>query len=127
MPKSVTPSMPLKTAVPSERRISAPAPVAITSGTTPRMKAKRGHEDRPQPQPRGLHRGLVAGPALLVQVPGELDDQDRVLAGQPHQHHQADLHEDVDRRRGVASTPATEQSRHSGTTRITASGSDQLS
>ncbi len=40
MPKSVTPNMPLKTAVPSERRISAPAPVAITSGTTPRMKAK---------------------------------------------------------------------------------------
>ena len=36
----MTPSMPLKTAVPSERRISAPAPVATTSGTTPRMKAK---------------------------------------------------------------------------------------
>src|SRR5438067_1115858 len=32
--------MPLKTAVPSERRISAPAPCAITNGTTPRMKAK---------------------------------------------------------------------------------------
>ena len=40
MPKSVTPIMPLKTAVPSDCRISAPAPVAITSGTTPRMKAK---------------------------------------------------------------------------------------
>ena len=38
IPKNVTPSMPLKTATPSERRISAPAPVAITRGTTPRMK-----------------------------------------------------------------------------------------
>ena len=40
MPKAVTPIMPLKTAVPSERRISAPAPSASTSGTTPRMNAK---------------------------------------------------------------------------------------
>ena len=55
-----------------------------------------GHEDRPQPQPRGLHRGLVAGPARRVQVPGKLDDEDRILAGQPDQDHQADLHEDVD-------------------------------
>jgi len=39
MPKSVTPSMPANTAVPSVRRISAPAPSEITSGTTPRMKA----------------------------------------------------------------------------------------
>jgi hypothetical protein len=31
--------MPLNTAVPSDRRISAPAPVAMTSGTTPRRKA----------------------------------------------------------------------------------------
>src|SRR4051812_26254567 len=39
MPKTVTPSMPLKTAVPSATRISAPAPAARTRGTTPRMKA----------------------------------------------------------------------------------------
>ena len=39
MPKSVTPSMPLNTAIPSDRRISAPAPAATTSGNTPRMKA----------------------------------------------------------------------------------------
>ena len=36
----VTPSMPLKTAMPSVLRISAPAPLARTRGTTPRMKAK---------------------------------------------------------------------------------------
>ena len=39
------------------------------------------------------------GRPALVQVPGKLDDQDRILAGQPHQHHQADLHEDVRPRR----------------------------
>ncbi len=40
MPKRVTPSMPLKTAMPRDRRISAPAPEAMSKGTTPRMKAK---------------------------------------------------------------------------------------
>ena len=39
MPNDVTPSMPLKTAVPRVRRISAPAPLARRSGTTPRMNA----------------------------------------------------------------------------------------
>ena len=39
MPNSVTPNMPLKTAVPSERRIAA-VPVATSIGTTPRMNAK---------------------------------------------------------------------------------------
>ena len=39
MPNSVTPSMPLNTAIPSDRRISAPAPAATTSGITPMMKA----------------------------------------------------------------------------------------
>jgi len=38
-PKKVTPSMPKNTAVPSDWRISAPAPKLTTSGTTPRMKA----------------------------------------------------------------------------------------
>src|SRR5436309_168230 len=40
MPNSVTPNMPAKTAVPSVRRISAPAPSDTISGTTPRMNAK---------------------------------------------------------------------------------------
>ena len=59
-PNSVTPSMPLNTAVPSVCRISAPAPRAIISGTTPRMNAHAGHHDRPQPQPAGFERGLAA-------------------------------------------------------------------
>ena len=36
----MTPSIPENTAVPSDWRISAPAPVAIANGTTPKMKAK---------------------------------------------------------------------------------------
>jgi len=39
-PNKVTPIMPLKTAVPSAWRISAPAPEAITNGKTPNMNAK---------------------------------------------------------------------------------------
>ena len=38
-PNAVTPSIPANTAVPSARRISAPAPSASTSGTTPIMNA----------------------------------------------------------------------------------------
>ena len=39
MPNSVTPIMPLNTAVPRACRISAPAPSAITRGNTPRINA----------------------------------------------------------------------------------------
>ena len=39
MPNRVTPSMPLNTAIPSDRRISAPAPAATASGITPMMNA----------------------------------------------------------------------------------------
>ena len=40
MASSVAASMPPNTAVPSDRRDAAPAPVATNNGTTPRMKAK---------------------------------------------------------------------------------------
>ena len=38
--KGIASDTPLNTAVPSDRRISAPAPVAMTRGTTPSMKAR---------------------------------------------------------------------------------------
>src|SRR5262249_14536489 len=38
-PNRVTPIIPAKTAVPSDCRISAPAPTAIVSGSTPKMNA----------------------------------------------------------------------------------------
>ena len=98
MPNSVTPSMPLNTAVPSDRRISAPAPAATTSGTTPRMNANEviriGRSRSRDASSVASNRGRPSWCSLL----GELDDQDRVLARQADQHDQADLHEDVDRR-----------------------------
>jgi hypothetical protein len=58
---------------------------------------ERGHQDRPQPHPRRLERRAhrVVRRLLHLQLPRELDDQDRVLAREPHQHEQRDLREDV--------------------------------
>lgn len=39
MPITVAATMPLNTVVPIDRRLAAPAPVEISSGTVPRMKA----------------------------------------------------------------------------------------
>ena len=79
---------------------------------------------------RSWHASSVASrrstPAVALEL-GELDDQDRVLARQADQHDEADLREDVDVRARPWHTPASEPSTHIGTTRITASGSDQLS
>ena len=127
MPNSVTPNMPLNTAVPSVRRISAPAPVGDHQRHDAEDEGERGHQDRPQPQPARLQRGLAPRQARLALLLGELDDQDGVLAGQADQHHEADLREDVDVAVGDQPTPTSELSRHIGTTRMTASGSDQLS
>ena len=49
------------------------------------------------------------------------------MHARPDQHHEADLREDVDVHAPRQITPTTEHSRHIGTTRMTASGSDQLS
>ena len=96
MPNRVTPTMPLKTAVPSVRRISAPAPCETISGTTPRMKE---HEVITIGRSRSLHaakRRIAPRQAVMALHLGELDDEDRILAGQADQHHEADLREDVD-------------------------------
>ncbi len=96
MPNNVTPIMPANTAMPSVRRISCPAPSAITSGNTPRMNANEVIRI-------GRSRTRAASTAASNQrhpfrlpVTGELDDEDGVLGGQSDQHDEADLHEDVD-------------------------------
>ena len=94
-PKPVTPTIPKNTAVPSAWRSSAPAPVASSSGTLPRMKAKlvirigrsRSCAARTAASIGGHARGLV--------LTGELDDQDRVLRGERDQHDQADLRQHI--------------------------------
>ena len=48
MPKKVTPSMPLKTAIPSVRRISAPAPKATSSQSYP-LSTQGSWRSQPQP------------------------------------------------------------------------------
>ena len=55
-----------------------------------------GHYDRPQPQLAGGQRRLAAGKAFFSLPLGELHDQDRILARQAQQDHEADLREDVD-------------------------------
>ena len=126
MPKSVTPSIPLKTAMPSVRRISAPAPSATTSGSTPRMKASdvirigrsRSRLASTVASARGLPSRINCRAnstmriAFLHASPTSTTKPIRVkiVMSMPAQR-----------------TPMSAESRHMGTTRITASGSDQLS
>ena len=95
MPNSVTPSIPLNTAVPSVRRISA-GPFGKHQRHDAENKRQRGHHDRPQPQPAGPQRRLARGHARVALLPGKLNDQNRILARQANQYHEADLSEDVD-------------------------------
>ena len=96
MPNSVTPSIPLNTAIPSDRRISAPAPLATHQRNDAENERERSHQDRPQAKPRGFLRRVEHRFPLAVQLLGELDDQNRILASQADQHDQSDLHEDID-------------------------------
>src|SRR5438552_2359491 len=73
MPNTVTPSMPLNTAVPSALRISAPAPVPTRSGTTPRMNAKRVIRTGPS---RCLAPCLAASPRATPAPPSCLAGRD---------------------------------------------------
>ena len=59
------------------------------------MKAKAVIRIGPEAQPGRFERGRDRILALVTQHLGELDDQDGVLRGQPDQHDQADLREDV--------------------------------
>ena len=120
--------MPLNTAMPIERRAAAPAPVARTSGSTPRMKANEVMRIGPEPQPRRLDRRLDDRLALGPLLAGVFDDQDRVLAAERDEQDEADLGVEVVG--GAACddrAPATVPSSASGTARITASGRIQLS
>ena len=58
-------------------------------------EGERRHQDRAQAHARRMDRRLLQRLAALVEDLGELDDQDRVLARQADQHHQADLAEHV--------------------------------
>ena len=126
MPNSVTPNMPLNTAVPSVRRISAPAPTATTSGTTPRMKAN-------DVIMIGRSRSCTASSvARRGSAPSSRRDfanstiRIAFLQARPTSTMKPICVKMLMSWRATQ-TPAMEQSRHIGTTRMTASGSDQLS
>ena len=75
-------------------RAAAPAPVAIASGTTPRMNASDVITiGRKRSRPRSIAASARRRPRAAVDA--ELDDQDRVLRGQPDQRQQPDLEVDV--------------------------------
>src|SRR5260370_34281430 len=44
-------------------------------------EGERGHQDRPQPQPRGFRGGGTARTAPVLELLSELDDQARILRG----------------------------------------------
>ena len=118
--------MPLATAMPSERRALAPAPLASTSGITPRMKVNEvimmGRKRTLEPY-HGVEDALPAGAAFAR----HLDDQNRVLRRQSDQQDQADLHINIVGKTNDVSSATTVPSNASGTARITATGVIQLS
>ena len=138
IPNAVTPSMPLKTAVPRVRRISAPAPWAINRGSEPRMNAaevitigrKRSLQAakvascRGAPSSRWCLANSTIRIAFLLARPTSTTKPICVKmlmsAGPP-------LAIDLGMSMGSAETPTIAHNRHMGTTRITAKGSDQLS
>ena len=65
--------------------------------------------------------------AAFVEQLRELDDQDRVLAGEAHQHHEPDLAEDVVHEAAQRGAPTSAPKTASGTTSITVNGRLQLS
>jgi hypothetical protein len=71
--------MPPITPVPIARWLAEPAPVAITSGSTPQMKASEVIRIGRKRRCAGFERRLDQRLALRAQVLGELDDQDGVL------------------------------------------------
>jgi hypothetical protein len=88
--------MPAKTAVPSDAAHLGAGALGDHQRHHAEDESERGHQDRPQTQAARLDGRLVARLSLAVQLLGELDDEDRVFARQADQHHQANLHEDID-------------------------------
>ena len=57
---------------------------------------RRCHQDRTQPDRRRLDHCVALRAAGMLQLVGEFDDQDAVLADQSHQRHEADLRVNVE-------------------------------
>ena len=95
MPIELAASMPPMTVVPMICRATDPAPLAVQSGTQPRMNAndviRIGRSRSRAPSSAASTSGVPFSNSLL----GEFHDQDRVLRRQADEHHQPDLRVDV--------------------------------
>ena len=88
---------------------------------------ERRHQDRAKTYTCRMHgRFLRIHAFVVLPLLGKLDDQDRVLGGQPKEHNKSDLREDVDRHCPMV-RPVVAASRHIGTISTIASGIFQLS
>ena len=125
-PKNVTPSMPQNTAVPSDWRISAPAPVANDQRHHAEDEGERGHQNRPQPRPRGLDGGVVAGQPGPRACLANSTIRMAFFAARPTSTTRP-ISTKMLRSRPRMFTPIMAASMHIGTIRMTASGSNQLS
>ena len=65
-------------------------------GRDPKNKGERGHQNRAEPELRGFRRGRSWIQSGIFTLLRELHDKNGVLAGEPDQHHKADLGQDVD-------------------------------
>src|SRR5207244_3617535 len=126
MPNSVTPNMPANTAVPSECRISAPAPVAMTSGKTPKMNAneviRMGRRRSRDASTVASKRGLPSWCNCLANSTMRM----AFLHANPTSTTRP-ICTKMSTDKCANSTPATEHKRQRGTTRTTAKRSVQLS
>ena len=93
--RNVDATMPPATAVPTELRARRPGARRERKRHDAENERERRHENRPQPDARGLDRRIEDRHALLAQLLGELDDQNRVLGGQADEHDEPDLTEHV--------------------------------
>ena len=111
--------MPLNTVMPIDLRALAPAPLAITSGTTPRMKAndvmRIGRKRACAASTAASRMGL---PSMRRTLAGDLDDQDGVLGRQRDQQDSADLRVEIVVDAQNASSTSTGPTSASGTERM---------
>src|SRR5215813_1612056 len=74
----------------------------LASGPVPKKQRNRasdegdrGHDDGTETEMAGFEGGFYRAHAMDFKFAGKLDDENCILAGKSHQHHQTDLNEDV--------------------------------
>ena len=89
--------MPNKTAVPSDCRISAPAPVATDKRGHAQDEREGRHQDRTKPGACRMHCALKGSSTLVFPLARKFDNQNCVFRSQADKYNKPDLSQDVDR------------------------------